>query len=222
MRYLKKFRKWLSPPNKPDQGVTSKTSVKDPAVSPAQVSPAPAPAAKSALEYASTCYIPTSWMPLPLVNKFEVNHNTLMFEFGLPEGRSLDLPVCACLLLQAPGTEHESKGGGDAVRPYTPVSDSHMVGKFQLLIKVYKQCGILGEQNYRPAGAVSNYIDSLKIGDTAMMKHIKFNVKYPYPFKNVRTITMLCVGSGITPMIQALRKMLTTEGDQTQVVLLLG
>ena len=69
--------------------------------------------------HASSCILPTTFVPLPLVGVREVNHDTKIFEFGLPAGQALDLPVCACLLLCAPGCEHESKGGGDAIRPYT-------------------------------------------------------------------------------------------------------
>jgi hypothetical protein len=59
-------------------------------------------------------------------------------------------------------------------------------------------------------------------------------VKKPYPFKTLltrcgetvplqtKTITMLCIGTGIAPMYQALHKLLQTEEDTTQVVLLYG
>ena len=153
-----------------------------------------------------------------------MNHDTNIYEFGLPEGaKTLGLPVCACLLLCAPGAEHEAKGGGDAVRPYTPVSPSEMEGKFQLLIKVYRSWGNPHfAHSYRPAGAVSNYIDNLKIGDKAKFKHISFNVKVPYPFTGIKSITMLAVGAGIAPMIQALYKLLDTEGETTEVTLLYG
>ena len=50
------------------------------------------------------------------------------------------MPTCGCILLNAPGREHpwnaKGKCGADAIRPYTPISDSDVVdGKFQLLIK---------------------------------------------------------------------------------------
>ena len=98
-----------------------------------------------------------------------------------------------------------------------------ITGKFQLLIKVYKAWGDKNyAHSYRPAGAVSNFINELKIGETALFKHISFNVKVPYPFREIKTITMLAVGAGIAPMIQALYKLLETEGEKTEVVLLYG
>ena len=35
-----------------------------------------------ALEYASTCFLPTTWMELPLVEKREVNHDSTLYSFG--------------------------------------------------------------------------------------------------------------------------------------------
>jgi hypothetical protein len=61
------------------------------------------------------------------------------------------------------------------------------------------------------AGAVSNYINGLRVGDTALFKHVPQNVKLQYPFVGVATITMLAVGVGIAPMIQALYKLLVSQ-----------
>jgi len=157
----------------------------------------------AALEYASSCYLPTSWLELPLVAKREYNHDSTVYSFGLPEGQSLNLPVCACLLLRVPGTPE------DVVRPYTPISDNATLGSFDLLVKRY------------PGGAASQYLHSLDLGATVGFKHIKFNVKVQHPFGK-KSISMLCAGSGITPMVQALQKLVDTPGDATEVVLLCG
>lgn len=157
----------------------------------------------AALEHASSCYLPTSWMELPLVAKREHNHDSTVYSFGLPEGQSLNLPVCACLLLRVPGTPD------DVVRPYTPISDNETTGSFDLLVKRY------------PGGAASQYLHGLELGATVGFKHIKFNVKQQYPFGK-RSVSMLCAGSGVTPMYQALLKLVDTPGDATEVVLLYG
>ena len=52
--------------------------------------------------YASSCVLPTAWTALPLVGIQPSNHDTTIFEFGLPAGQSLSLPTCACLLMLAP------------------------------------------------------------------------------------------------------------------------
>jgi hypothetical protein len=125
----------------------------------------------------SCCAIPAEWLALPLLRIEPHNHDTAIFSFGLPEGKQfLNLSTCGCLLLLAPNCEH---GGGDAVRPYTPISSSDTEGHFDLLIKRYDQWGDKCEPNsifsffsynasphaYRPKGAVSNYLFESKVGD---------------------------------------------------------
>ena len=193
---------------------------------------------------ASGCFIGADFMPLKLAGVVDYNHDTKIFEFGLPEGQSLNLPVCACILLKG-----KTADGEDAVRPYTPMSDNSMLGKFQLLIKTYEQ------------GVVSKYVHGLSIGDEVEFKHIPFNVKIQHPFKAqiidaggpVSTVSMLCGGTGIVrrpppqlphaavmkqpirvqltvwlcacvqaPMYQALQRVLDDPADSTVVTLLYG
>ena len=186
--------------------------------------------------FASSCILPENfWTKIKLLKITTYNHDTSIFTFHLPDNQSLGLPTCACLLLKAPGAEH---GGGDAIRPYTPVSRSGVEkGYFKLLVKQYKQWGKVGDNNYRPAGAVSSYLFGLdtKTGPEVDFKHIKFNVKLPYQydfasgvfgFEGCNTITMIAVGVGIAPMIQALNELLAPREpqtrDKTKIVLLLG
>jgi hypothetical protein len=147
-----------------------------------------APGSAPALEYASSCVIPTEFKSYPLVGISKFNHDTSFFEFGLEPGQSLKLPVCGCLLARGKDSEGEA-----VVRPYTPTSDDEMVGKFQLLIKSY------GE------GKLSKYAHSLQVGDAVEFKHISFNVKFPVPSPGVNKIAMLAGGTGVAPMFQALR-----------------
>ena len=37
-------------------------------------------------EYASSCYLPTEWTPLTLLEKREYNHDSTLYDFELPEG----------------------------------------------------------------------------------------------------------------------------------------
>lgn len=100
------------------------------------------------------------------------------------------------MLALAPGCEH---GGGDAVRPYTSVFDGgdaesyrfidpKLVANtddsrntFTIMCKRYDQWGkkesiethflfTRTDHSYRPPGAVSNYLHSLRIGDKAKFK----------------------------------------------------
>jgi len=158
------------------------------------------------LEYASSCFLPTSWLELALVGKREHNHDSTVYTFGLPDWRSLNLPVCACLLLRVPGAD----GKDDVVRPYTPISPTSQVGTFELLVKRYE------------AGVASQYLHGLAVGEKVGFKHIKFNIKAQYPFEGKGSITMLCAGTGITPMVQGLQKLVDTPGDERPITLLYG
>ena len=155
-----------------------------------------------AMDHASSCYIPTEWIELPLLRVRQHTHDSKVYDIGLPEGRSLQLPVCACILVQA------SKQG--AVRPYTPVSSSDIVGRFQLLVKTYE------------GGEVSGAMARMVPGDTLRVKHTPFNVKVAYPFGRKTSVTMIAGGTGVTPMLQALHKLLLTPGDATNITLLNG
>lgn len=158
-------------------------------------------------EYASSCYLPTDWMPLALLEKKEYNHDSTLYDFELPKGTSLNLPACACILLLAPGAE---KDGADAVRPYTPISPNEVTGRFQLLVKRYAQ------------GAVSQYLHALEPGAMVSFKHIIFNVKRQYPFAPAKTISLIAAGTGIAPIYQALLRLMNEPDDDRQVVLLYG
>ena len=170
-------------------------------------------------EYASSCCIPTTWSTYPLLNVQRYNHDTSIFEFGLQAGQSLNLPVCACIMMaNEPATDEPEE-----IRPYTSISDNSMLGKFQILIKRYPAWGSPDfVYNYKPPGKMSNYVHNLSIGDVVRFKHMPENVKRSYPFTGVRTITMLAVGVGIAPMLRVLRAVLTTPEDTTQVVFLYG
>ena len=171
------------------------------------------------LEYASSCCIPTTWKEYILTGVTPYNHDCSIFEFGLEPGQSLNLPVCGCILMATASSGVQK----EEVRPYTPISDNSMLGKFQLLVKRYPAWGDPSFAcNYKPPGTMSNYIHGLSVGSAVRFKHIPANVKKQYPFTGIKTITMLAVGVGIAPMLQALECLLTTEGDTTQIVFLYG
>jgi|EP01046_Picozoa_sp_COSAG06_P031918 hypothetical protein len=110
------------------------------------------------------CVFGEDWAPAPLLSRQAVSHDTILLTFGLADStKPLGLSTCACLLIQ----------GGNAVRPYTPVSTNHLLGQFELMVKVYdeKQGG----------GTLSRHLDGLEIGETVNVKHIPFNVKVQSP-----------------------------------------
>jgi len=135
-----------------------------------------------------------------------LTHDTVLLTFKLPDSsKPLGLSTCACILCKF----DDSSSGEAVVRPYTPVSSNDMVGKFQLVIKVYRE------------GKMSRYLNEAPLGSAVQFKHIKFNVKTQYPFAK-KHITMLVGGTGITPMIQALHAILGTATDATKVTVIFG
>eukprot|EP00615_Pteridomonas_danica_P004887 CAMPEP_0114351046 /NCGR_PEP_ID=MMETSP0101-20121206/16865_1 /TAXON_ID=38822 ORGANISM="Pteridomonas danica, Strain PT" /NCGR_SAMPLE_ID=MMETSP0101 /ASSEMBLY_ACC=CAM_ASM_000211 /LENGTH=237 /DNA_ID=CAMNT_0001490677 /DNA_START=282 /DNA_END=995 /DNA_ORIENTATION=+ len=134
-----------------------------------------------------------------------VGKSSQIFTFELPDKtKPLGLSTCACIL---------AKGGKDdgqpVIRPYTPISTNDLIGKMELLVKIY------------PGGKLSQHMMSLPIGESIDFKHIDFNVKIQYPF-NKKKIGIICGGTGITPMIQALHALLGTEKDETEISMLYG
>jgi len=52
------------------------------------------------------------------------------------------------------------------------------------------------------AAVCFRYLHRLSVGEEVGFKHIKFNVKEQYPFEGKNTISMVCGGTGLTPMYQ--------------------
>ena len=150
------------------------------------------------------CFFGEEWSPVPLLARTWISKDTVIVAFGLPDDRALGLSTCACLL--AKGGEDDK--GEPFVRPYTPVSTNAMVGRFELMVKVYG------------AGNLSKVLSTMDVGATVDFKHIPFNVKKQYPFGP--RVAMLVGGTGISPMLQALHAVLGTDGDTTQVTILYG
>jgi NAD(P)H-flavin reductase len=139
--------------------------------------------------YVSSCSLPSHWIELPLLRVIPYNHDTSLFRFALPVGASkLGLPPGSFLLILAPGCEHD---GSDAIRPYTSVSDdevqnnanisSESVPSFDIMCKRYDEWGkkenltmnflyTKTDHSYKPAGAVSNYLHRLKVGEKVKFK----------------------------------------------------
>ena len=155
----------------------------------------------------SPCVLGEEPIKCKLKAKTYASVDARLFTFELPDPTTaLNLPTCACILAQA-----KPSGSEDVVtRPYTPVSTNSSLGSFDLLVKVYE------------GGVMSQHMDSLVPGEGEVyFKHIPFNVKIQYPFGK-KKLGMLCGGTGVAPMIQALNQLLGTEGDETVVSMLYG
>lgn len=140
-----------------------------------------------------------------------MSETSFIARFELPDkNKPLGLSTCACILA---GAEVDKEM---IVRPYTPISTNADIGTFDLLIKRY------------PGGKMSTFLGNLKPSDQPVVgfKHIPLNVKIQYPFigekkTNPKFVAMICGGTGITPMIQALHAILGDSESKIEKIHLL-
>ena len=111
---------------------------------------------------------PVVFTHLALVKKESVSHDTRRFTFALPTGPGglLGLPVGQHITLKY--TEIlDDVTTRDHQRSYTPITGDDTPGTVTFVIKVYKR-GV--HPKFPEGGKMSQHLDSLKIGDTMLMR----------------------------------------------------
>ncbi|CAF3339822.1 unnamed protein product [Rotaria socialis] len=143
------------------------------------------------------------WKKTVLKKKIILNHDSVRLTFALDHPQEkLGAPLGHFLYIRC-----MSSSGEKVVRAYTPLSESDQFGEFDLVIKLYRNCG------ERPAGKMSSCIDLLKPGDTIECKgpfgDYEFQDEGFIRAKNVAQrisqLTMVAGGSGITAIYPILR-----------------
>ena len=83
---------------------------------------------------AGQCVFGEDWSAATLVAKERCKETTVILTFELPDtSKPLGLSTCACILAKF------DRDGAAVVRPYTPISTNAMIGRFELLVKIYAQ-----------------------------------------------------------------------------------
>ncbi|KAM4692862.1 cytochrome b5 reductase 4 [Discoglossus pictus] len=136
-----------------------------------------------------------------LVSKTDVNHNTKLFCFELPQGSYLQVPVGHHVYLKI------TISGIEIVKPYTPVSHSLMPDPLRLpytndryiytMIKIY------------PDGSFTSQIDLLTTGDYISVSNPQGNFRKEQ-VEAVEDIFLLAAGTGLTPMVKLLMHILSS------------
>ncbi|NXA50773.1 NB5R3 reductase, partial [Nothocercus julius] len=164
---------------------------------------------------------------LRLIDKEEISHDTRRFRFALPSAdHVLGLPIGQHIYLSA------RIDGALVIRPYTPVSSDDDKGFVDLVVKIYFK-GV--HSKFPEGGKMSQYLDSLKIGDTIDFRGpsglldlyhpplfffsgqfaIRPEKKAEPVLRKVKYVGMIAGGTGITPMLQIIRAIMKDKDDHT-------
>ncbi|XP_066109922.1 NADH-cytochrome b5 reductase 2 [Saccopteryx bilineata] len=169
---------------------------------------------------------PDTKYPLRLIEKQQISHNTRRFRFGLPSpDHVLGLPVGNYVHLLA------KIDGLLVVRAYTPVSSDDDQGFVDLIIKIYFKNV---HPDYPDGGKMTQYLENMKIGDTILFRGPtgrlfyngpgNFSVKAYHTSKPKEKLAhqlgMIAGGTGITPMLQLIRRITKNPADRTSISLI--
>ncbi|KAI2614124.1 uncharacterized protein GGS25DRAFT_512438 [Hypoxylon fragiforme] len=164
---------------------------------------------------------PKVWTKAILSAKEKVSHDTKIFTFdlehaeqtsGLPTGQHL------MMRLRDPVTREA------IIRSYTPISETSRKGKIDVLIKIYY------DTPGKRGGKMTQALDSIPIGHFVDIKGPVGKFEYlgrgrctvSGRMRNIKRFVMICGGSGITPIFQVLRAILTDPEDSTSCLVIDG
>ncbi|KAI9256619.1 hypothetical protein BDA99DRAFT_547895 [Phascolomyces articulosus] len=153
-------------------------------------------------------FSPAEFRAFKLQEVHPYNHNTSIFRFKLPSDQHVSgLHVASCIITRYP-IKKKDGSTGYVIRPYTPTSTEETQGYVEFIIKNY------------PEGKMSKHIHSLKLGDEL---EIKGPIpKYNWDQNKVEHVGMIAGGTGITPMLQVIRRVFDdhSEDQKTKITLL--
>ncbi|RWS30200.1 NADH-cytochrome b5 reductase 3-like isoform X1 [Leptotrombidium deliense] len=161
-----------------------------------------------------------------LMEKIPLTHDVRKFRFKLPANdMELGLPLGQHIYLLV------TIDNKLVIRPYTPTSDEHQKGYFDLVVKVYFK-------NVHPkfpdGGKMSQYLESMAVGDEMVIRGpnglinylrkgqfaVKKNKTSAPEMKYYKNVGMIAGGTGLTPMLQIISHALKDPRDYTKFFLL--
>lgn len=169
---------------------------------------------------------PNEKYALRVVDRSLITHDTMRLKLGLDSpDHVLGLPVGNHVYLSA------RINGEMVVRPYTPVSPADQKGYVDFVIKVYKANT---HPDYPAGGKMSQYLMNIPIthyvdirGPAGLLNYkgqgifdIKPDNRSPPTKIKAKYVSMICGGSGITPMFQLLSAIVSNKNDETRLALL--
>ncbi|KAJ5351440.1 nitrate reductase (NADPH) niaD or niiA-Penicillium chrysogenum [Penicillium brevicompactum] len=161
------------------------------------------------------------WTKATLTEKKNVSWDTRLFIFDLEhEKQTLGLPIGQHLMIKV----QDPIGNEAVIRSYTPMSDTNLIGKMELLVKIYFPTETI------PGGKMTLALDKLALGSVIDCKGPTGRFEYlgngrvsiAGKERHLRSFKMICGGTGITPVFQVLRAVMQDSQDPTQCVVLNG
>lgn len=162
------------------------------------------------------------WSKTTLVRKKIVSSDSRIFTFELEHPKqTLGLPVGRHLMIRVPDP---TKKNESIIRSYTPISGITQEGTMDILVKVYFDTAT------QPGGKMTIALDRLPLGSTIDCKgptgRFEYlgngNILISDKERHVKSIRMICGGSGVTPIFQVLRAVMQDPDDPTTCVVLNG
>ena len=106
---------------------------------------------------------------LPLVSKTRLTHDSHLFKFGLPEGKTSGLAIGQHIKIRA-----DVHGNGEPLmRSYTPISNNQQTGTIDFVIKIYSP-----NEKYPDGAHMTRYLDKLQVGDKVEMVGPQGRIRY--------------------------------------------
>lgn len=162
-----------------------------------------------------------AWSKTKLSEVKNVSWDTRIFVFDLEHGKqTLGLPIGQHLMIKVPDPVTKET----IIRSYTPISDTSLEGKMELLVKIYFS------SDTRPGGKMTMALDKLSLGAEIECKGPTGRFEYlgngrvllSGKERKVRSFKMICGGTGITPIFQVFRAVMMDPQDPTTCVVLDG
>ncbi|KAI9311884.1 hypothetical protein BX666DRAFT_1838720, partial [Dichotomocladium elegans] len=137
---------------------------------------------------------PDRYIPLELVEKERLNHNTFRIRLATAAQPSADYPILSCLYIKDDNIQ--------VMRAYTPINDPFHDGFIDLVVKRYEH------------GSISRMMARTAVGEEVFVRGPM--MEYDYSPNSKDEIGMIAGGTGITPMYQLIRRILQNPDDKTK------
>lgn len=142
---------------------------------------------------------PAQYCKFELLDVLPQTPDALLLRFNVPQDQLLRIPIGAHVIFRG-----VPRKGFSVSRPFTPVDCSG--DHFDFLIKLYED------------GKMSSYLRTLRKGDSVEMRG-PFGM-FHFDLNELSDILMICAGTGITPMIRIIDKVLSDEKSDSKIRLL--